>query len=159
MPQFDFSQALPQLVWLALVFAILYVAVHALLPRVEKVVENRKTRIAADLAQAESARAAAEGAMSDSGQTLADARTRALKVTGKARDDAAAANARRIAEIDTSLEAEAERAAQDLAGRRQQVLAELDTVASEATVDLIRRVAGIEISREAAAEAVNKVAA
>ena len=37
MPQFDFSQALPQVIWLALVFGILYLAVHALYPRVGRV--------------------------------------------------------------------------------------------------------------------------
>lgn len=159
MPQFDFSQALPQVVWLALVFAILYLAVRALLPRVERVVENRKARIAADLSQAEAARAEAEVATSSGGNTLADARTRSLQLTGRARDEASAAMSRRIAEVDAGLEAHANEAANRLAAQRQTVLAELDAVAGAATVDLVRHVAGIEISNDEAVSAVKKVAA
>lgn len=159
MPQFDFHQALPQVIWLALVFGILYLAVRALLPRVEKVVDNRKARIAADLTQAEAARAEAEAATSGGGNTLADARTRSLQLTAKARDDAAAATARRIAEVDAGLEAHAEQAANRLSDQRQAALAELDAVAGTATVDLVRRVSGIEISNDEAASAVKKVAA
>ena len=47
MPQFDFTQALPQILWLTLVFGILYLIVRGLLPRVQTVVENRRARIAA----------------------------------------------------------------------------------------------------------------
>ena len=53
MPQFDFTQALPQIIWLAIVFGILYLAVRGLYPRVEKIVENRKARIGADLKEAD----------------------------------------------------------------------------------------------------------
>ena len=159
MPQFDFAQALPQIVWLGLVFAILYLAVHALLPRVGKVVESRKARIAADLAEAEAARAAADGAVGGGDRVMADARSRALGVTGKARDDAAAATARRIAEVDAGLEAQSRAAADRLVAQRTQVLAELDAVATGATVDLVRRVAGIEVSADEAGQAVKKVAA
>ena len=159
MPQFDFSQALPQVIWLALVFAILYLAVRALLPRVEKVVDNRKARIAADLTQAEAARAEAEAATSGGGNALADARDRSLQLTGKARDAAAAATRQRIAEVDAGLDAKAAEAAARLSGQRDGALAELDAVASDATVDLVNRVAGIRITNDEAASAVKKVAA
>ena len=64
MPQFDFSQALPQILWLVVVFGLLYLAVRGLYPRVERVVENRKARISADLKEAEAAHQAAEAASS-----------------------------------------------------------------------------------------------
>ena len=120
---------------------------------------RREARIAADLTQAEAARAEAEAATSGGGNTLADARTRSLQLTAKARDDAAAATARRIAEVDAGLEAHAEQAANRLSDQRQAALAELDAVAGTATVDLVRRVSGIEISNDEAASAVKKVAA
>lgn len=159
MPQFDFTQALPQIIWLTIVFALLYVVVRAMLPRVTRVVDNRKARIALDLEQAEAARTDAETATSDGGSARADARTRAMQLTGKARDDAAANVAQRLAEVDAGLEAQAVRAAEQLAAQRQQALAELDQVAGEATVELVRRVAGVEISNDEAASAVKKVAA
>lgn len=159
MPQFDFSQALPQILWLALVFGLLYLIVKAMLPKVDRVVANRRERIATDLRTAEAARDAAAAAASGGSSAVADARARALAVTGKARDEAADAMRQRLARLDAELAAEADRAAADLAVMRTSVLAELDQVAAEATVDLVRRVAGVAVSNDEAAAAVNRVAA
>ncbi len=159
MPQFDFTQALPQVLWLTLVFGILYLIVRGLLPRVQTVVENRRERIAADLREAEAARVAAEAATSGGSSAIADARGRALAVTGKARDAANAATAAKLAEVDSSLKAKAEAAAQSLSAQRAAAVAELDKVASDATVDLVKRVAGLDVSNDEAAKAVKKVAA
>lgn len=159
MPQFDFNQALPQLLWLILVFALLYIIVRGMLPKVQRVVENRKERIAADLREAEAARDAAEAATSGGSTALAGARSQSLAVTGKARDEAAAATARRLADVDASLKTEAEAAAKRLAEVRASVLAELEVVATEATVDLVHSVAGVSVSNDEAGMAVQKVAA
>jgi F-type H+-transporting ATPase subunit b len=159
MPQFDFTQALPQVLWLVLVFGALYLIVRGLLPRVQKVVETRRERIAADLREAEAARDAAEAATSGGSSTLADARGRALALTGKARDAASAATAARLAQVDDALKAQAEAAAQSLSAQRKAAIAELDSVAADAAVDLVKRVAGLDISNDEAAGAVKKVAA
>ena len=159
MPQFDFTQALPQILWLTLVFGILYLIVRGLLPRVQTVVETRRERIAADLREAEAARAAAEAATSGGSSAIADARGRALSVTGQARDAANAATAAKLAEVDAALKAKAETAAETLAAQRAAAVAELDKLASEATVDLVKRVAGLDVSNDEAAKAVKKVAA
>lgn len=158
MPQFDFSQALPQILWLLLVFAVIYVMVSAMLPKVQRVVEDRRGRIAADLGSAEAARAAAEAAVSGGGTALADARGEALGVTNRARDAAAAATARRLAETDETLKLQAEAAAASLATTRASALAELEQVAVDATVDLVARVSGLRISADEAADAVRKAA-
>lgn len=158
MPQFDFSQALPQILWLTLVFLILYAMVSLMLPKVQRVVENRQARIAADLGAAEAARAEAEAAVSDGGTAIAAARAQALLVTGHAREAASAATARRLAEADETLKMQAEAAAASLATTRASALAELDQVAVDATVDLVARVSGLSISPDEAALAVRKAA-
>lgn len=159
MPQFDFSQALPQILWLALIFGLLNLIVRAFLPRVQKVVETRGARIAADLREAEAARDAAEAATSGGSSALAEARARSLSVTGKARDEASAATSARLAIIDQDLAAKAEAATVNLGKARESVVSELDKVAGEATVDLVRRVSGLDIAVDEAAAAVKKVAA
>ncbi|TPE58763.1 ATPase [Sandaracinobacter neustonicus] len=159
MPQFDFSQALPQILWLTLVFGLLYLAVRGLYPRVEKVVENRKARIGADLKEAEAAHQAAEAATSGGAAALADARARALAVTGKARDAAAATTQRKLADADAGLGATAEAAAKSLGQQRETAIAELDSIAADAAVELVKRVSGLEVSNDEAAKAVKKVAA
>jgi F-type H+-transporting ATPase subunit b len=159
MPQFDFSTALPQILWLILVFGALYLIVRGLLPKVDRVVENRRQRIAADLREAEAARDAAQASASGGNTALGEARARTLAVTGKARDAANAANAKKLAEIDAKLKAQGEAAAASLEAARVAALAELDAVAGEATVELVQRVAGVSVSNDEAASAVKKVAA
>jgi F-type H+-transporting ATPase subunit b len=159
MPQFDFSQAMPQILWLAVVFGLLYLSVRGLYPRVERVVENRKARISADLKEAEAAHQAAEAASSGGSALLAEARASALSVTGRARDEAIAVTKRKLADVDAALKAKAEAAAISLAGQRAAALAELDGIAADATVDLVKRISGLEISADEAAGAVKKVAA
>jgi len=159
LPQFDFSTALPQILWLILVFGALYLIVRGLLPRVDRVVENRREHIAADLREAEAARDAAQASASGGNTALVDARARTLALTGKARDAANAANARKLAEIDGKLKTQGEAAAASLEAARLAALAELDAVAGEATVDLVQRIAGVSVSDNEAASAVKKVAA
>ncbi len=159
MPQLDFAQALPQILWLTLVFGLIYVAVARTLPRVTRVVESRRQRIAADLAEAEAARAAADAASGGGSSALEEARSRALQLTGRARDEAAAATGRRLAEIDAVLGAQAEAAARRLAAARKAALADLHKLASEATADLVARVSGLAVSPDEAAEAVRQEAA
>ena len=159
MPQFDFSQAMPQVIWLALVFGILYLVVHMLYPRVDRVVQNRKATIAADLAEAEAARAAADAASSGGSSVLADARAEALHITGKARDEAGAQVQQRLAEADRSLAGRADEAAARLAGQRAAAVAELDRAMGEVVVDLVRQVSGLTLAAAEADEAVRKVAA
>lgn len=159
MPQFNLADAAPQILWLALIFLILYLSMVAILPKLDGVVEDRKTRIAADLSAAEGARAAAEGASSTGSSALAEARSHALKTTGKARDEAAATNAARLRQLDEELERKANEAADRLRQAKAGAVAELDTVASEAVVDLVRRVADVSVSNGEAVSAVKKVAA
>jgi len=159
MPQFDLSTALPQILWLILVFGTLYLIVRGLVPRVERVVENRRARIAGDLREAEAARDAARASASGGNTALAEARGKTLAVIGKARDAANAANARKLAEIDTKLKARSEAAAASLDAARVAALAQLDVVATQATVELVQRVAGVSVSDAEAASAVQKVAA
>lgn len=159
MPQFDFNEALPQILWLAFVFGLLFLIVKATLPKVDRVVTNRRERIAADLRTAEAARDEASAATSGGSTAVVQARARALDVTGRARDEAAVASRKRLAELDQKLAAEAEQAAAELAAARSAALAELDRVAIEATVDLVKRVSGVDISNDEAAMAINRVAA
>ncbi len=159
MPQFDFSQAAPQVIWLALVFGLLYLVVHLLYPRVDRVVQNRKATIATDLRQAEAARDAAEAATKGGSSVLADARAHALLVTNKAHDEASALVQRKLAEADHSLQARAEAATRRLADQRAEAVADLDRMAGDMVVELVQRVSGLQLSAAEADEAVRKVAA
>lgn len=159
MPQFNIADAVPQIIWLILVFLILYLSVTATLPKVEKVVTDRKAHILADIGAAEAARAAAVAESSHGSDAVAHARAEALGLTSEAQATAAAKLAAKLAEVDRHLDEKGAAAAQALAAAQAAALAELDQVAAEATRDLVARVASVRISDEEAQSMVKKVAA
>ena len=92
MPQLEFADFVPQLVWLAITFAALYffLAKRAL-PRVSEVLEERENRVVDDLEQAEKHKKESQSledtyekliamAKVNAGQTLADSKTKILSV-------------------------------------------------------------------------------
>ena len=61
MPQFDHTFFVSQLVWLAITFTVLYLVLSRIaLPRLAEVMDQRSSRLAADLDRAESLRREAD---------------------------------------------------------------------------------------------------
>lgn len=159
MPQFDFTQAVPQILWLVLVFGAVYLLVSRTIPRVGRVVQDRKARIAADLSAAETARADAELAAAGGTAEVGEARGSAQKLTGEARRQADAEIAARIRTAEAAIAERLATSEQALERARGEALADLDQVAVEAAGELVERVAGLHIPADKAAAAVRKVAA
>src|ERR1700741_3839858 len=87
----DSGTFVPQLVWLALTFGLLYVLLRRFaLPRVGRVIEERRKRIARDLDQAEKLKTETQLALFNYQQALAEARTMANAIAREMRDQLAA---------------------------------------------------------------------
>src|SRR5688572_6213300 len=141
--------------WLLLVLGAIYFFVgRGIVPKVEATVEDRDTRIAADLAEAE--RLQGEAAQVEEAwrkrinEGHADAQ--ALIATAKAKADADAA--RRLAKADAELAAKAEAAASELDDARRSALAEIEALAVEATQAIVAKLAGGSVSEAKARQAV-----
>jgi F-type H+-transporting ATPase subunit b len=158
-PQFDFSTALPQILWLVLTFVLLYLSVSVMLPKLARVVAERQERIAADLGAAEAARRAAEEASSGGSGALEDARAEALRITGAARTRAADDMAQRLSALDAQLAEREDEALQALDARRREALSSLDAAAVELTVALVDRVAGVPVAPAEAVPEIQRMAA
>src|SRR3984957_8696506 len=90
-PPFDASTFPSQILWFAICFGALYVAMSKFaLPQVGAVIENRKARIAKDLNDAAAMQQQADAAAKAHEKTLADARGKAQGVAQEARDKLAA---------------------------------------------------------------------
>lgn len=143
MPQFEVANALPQIVWLALIFAILYLTLsYGALPKVEKVTAQRAQVIGDDLAQAEAAKAQAESTSAAYEASLAEARNAASKVTVDAKATTARETAERLKAVGGDIDARTAEASARIETARAQALANLDTVAAEATADIVERLTG-----------------
>lgn len=156
MPQLDATKFAPQIIWLAITFAVLYVLMAKVaLPRVAEVLETRADHINDDLRRAEEARAESEAVMQAYEKALAEAR-------GKAQAEARAATASvqavaegREKEAAAVLQREAADADARIASAKQAAMANVRSVAAEVAVAAVRRVGGFDVDAGKAAAAVD----
>lgn len=139
MPQLDAATFLPQLVWLAITFALLYLMVTKLaLPRVSEVLQARRERIEADFERAESVRKEAEQTLAAYQAAMADARSSAHQVTIEAAQKSAAIAAAQHDTLSAKLAKDTEEAEARIAAAGSNAVGEMRLVARE----LVREASG-----------------
>lgn len=147
MPQFEPSVFLPQLVWLAAIFAVLYFfVVRPTLPKLGRVIDERETRVAGDLDAAEQAKGAADEIRTRYDEGMAEARQVAQAAVVAARDKAAQAAEARMAAVSAALDARSDEAMKALVSARAAAQATLATTAADLTADAVRRLAGLDVA-------------
>ena len=159
MPQLIVTDFAPQIVWLVITFAALYlVMAKVALPRIAIVLEERQDRIADDLEQAETYRNDTEAALKAYEAALAEARAGAHEIAQAMRDELAAEAARRKAEVEAELAKQLAAAEGDIRAMREAALANVEVVATEAAAAATARLLGVEIDEAAVAAAIKKAA-
>lgn len=142
MPQFELSTALSQVVWLAIVFALLFLILNAMLPSLQRVSDRRERLVADDLASAERLKAEAEETHAAYEASLSEARAEALKLVTEVKEAAARATAERVKLVDAELEGRMQEAAARVEEARRRASAELTAVAESAAADIVERLLG-----------------
>jgi len=156
MPQFDPQYFLPQLFWLAVLFAILYLLMSRVaLPRVAEVLETRQDRIAHDLDRAEELKKQAEAALRAYEAAHAEARGKTQALLAEAAAQAQAEAARRNEDVAARLAREGEAAAGRIAQARAVAMAEVREVAAQLAVEAAQKVAGVQVGAAEARAAVD----
>lgn len=143
MPQLDFGTYLPQLVWLAITFAVLYLLMAKVaLPRVAEVMDERKKRLDHDLEEAARLKRETETAIADYEAALSSARAKAQAIGADIRAKMAADAASQRARVDAEL-AERTRAAEArILAAKDAALASLSGVAGEAAAGIVTKLTG-----------------
>ncbi|MEM7124593.1 MAG: F0F1 ATP synthase subunit B' [Pseudomonadota bacterium] len=156
MPQLDFAHFLPQLVWLAITFIVLYIVMSRVaLPRIGAVLAARKEKVESDLEAADKARVDAEEALTAYDASMQSARDNAHAIVGKASEAASAEAAKRHAELDEHLSREATAAAETVAQAQEDAMANLRDIAADAARDATRKLIGVDASDEEVARAID----
>ncbi len=155
MPQFDPSSFTPQLFWLAVTFAVLFVAMwrHAL-PRISGILEARQQRIGSDLERAAALKTEAERVAAEYEKALAEARDRAAEALKQAGGEMAAEAAKRHESFGQELAARTAEAEERIAAARDQALGNIKTVAEEAAGAATAKLIGVELPAEQLRDAV-----
>ncbi len=155
MPQMNADDWPTQIAWVILTFTILLVLMWSYaLPRVRRVLDNRRAKIADDVGKAEAFKAEAEAALKAYQTALAEARAKAqtMLTDMQARLDQEATAQR--AKLDAELSAKAADAEARIRKARADAMASLREVASDAAREATRRLIGVEPDRAAVEAAV-----
>ena len=158
MPQFDPAVWVPQLVWLAITFIVLYLLMaRVALPRVSDVLVGRDLRINESLRKAEMLRLRAEDAIAAYEKTIADVRAKAAEEVRTAREQAAAESTERNARLSERLAREIGAAEERIHRARTAAIAGLRDVAVTVSGAAVERLIGQRLESKTLASAVDAV--
>lgn len=148
----DFS---PQLVWLGLSFIVLYVIMAKIaLPRLARVIEARRDKIADDLDTAAALKAEADAALKAYEAALEQARAKAQAIAAETREKLQAETERLKKDVDAKLAAQIEAAEAQINATKNAALGNLKSVATEVTGVIISHLMGESANPAAIDEAV-----
>ncbi|MDP1626754.1 MULTISPECIES: F0F1 ATP synthase subunit B' [Alphaproteobacteria] len=155
MPQLEFHTFVPQLVWLVIVFAYLYVMMSRVaLPRVATVLEERRDRIADDLDQAAQFQRQTEEAIEAYEKALAEARAKAHDIAQETRDRLHEETERQRLAIEARLAEKIAAAEKQIAATKDAALQNVRAVAVDVADAIIAQLLG-DADRSATERAVD----
>ena len=148
MPQLNFQDFAPQLFWLAISFVLLYFLMSRVaLPRVGTILEERRNRIAADLAAATQLREETEQALADYEKALADAKASAQKIARQSREEMNANIERERAAVDAQMAEKMADAEKSITALKESALGHIEEIAAETADALIARLLSKQVKR------------
>lgn len=157
MPQLKFDDFGPQLFWLALTFAVLYLILSRIaLPRVGNILEERRGRIEADLASARTLREETDKAIADYEKAIAEAKARAQGIGHQTREEMTAEINRQRADVDRQIEQKMADAEKSIKAVKDTALGHTDEIATELTEEVVARLIGKPVDRETLVGAVQQ---
>jgi F-type H+-transporting ATPase subunit b len=142
-PPFQSETFASQLVWLAITFVALYLLMSRVaLPRIASIFEERRDRIADDLAEAQRFKDESEGAMANYEKALADARNRAQGIANETRDQMSREADERRKTLESQLNAKLAEAERTIATTKSTAMANVRGIAVEAASAIVERLVG-----------------
>jgi F-type H+-transporting ATPase subunit b len=160
MPQLDVSTFVPQLVWLATTFIVLYLLMSKVgLPRVNAILEARRQRLDDDLARAAEIKAEAEAVVAAYQRTLAEARARAQAAIKERTDQFAAEAAERQRQLAEALAEQTRAAEREIGAAKERAFAEIRNVAVDVARSVTEKLTGSAADEAKLAPAVDRAMA
>lgn len=137
-----------QLFWLAIVFALIYFGIgKAMVPRIEKTVDDRNARIAGDLAAAEAARATALASEQAYQAGLDSARSKATAAIGEAKARATASTEAKLKASDETMAGQLAAATARIERSKDQALGEIEAATTDAVEQIVAKLSGVTVDR------------
>jgi F-type H+-transporting ATPase subunit b len=143
MPQLVPEDMPPQLVWLAILFAVLYGLMSTIaVPRIAATLQARDDKISGDLAEAEKANDNARAAIETYNQRLVAARESARGLTREREEADAAAASARLSQLSERIGAQIADAEKRIGEQRATALTGLEQMANEVAESVYAKLVG-----------------
>jgi F-type H+-transporting ATPase subunit b len=150
MPQLDFHDFAPQVVWLVITFVVLYLVMSkAAIPAISGTLEKRQGKIQGDLDAAEKASEETRALVTAYEKRLSDAREEARRLQRERTEADSAAATARLAELGQRLGAKVDEAEKRIAGQRATVLEGIEDMAHDIAAEVYGKLAGQPADRTA----------
>ncbi len=158
LPQLDATKFAPQLVWLVITFAVLYVLMSKVaLPKIGSVLATRKDRIEGNIERAQALKADAQATADAYDQAIADARQNAQEVVAEARNAMSADTALRHEQLNERLSVKVATAEARIAEATQQAIAGVRDLALDVAATATARLTGDAPDGKAVSAAVDAI--
>ena len=158
MPQMEFADYVPQIVWLVITFATLYFLMAKLaLPRITDILETRQRRLDHDLELTETLRDDATAALAEYESAIAAARGESELILAEAHERIHSEARQKLDDLNARLEGEIAESEARIGNIMAQAMGELAVAASDAARTATERLIGFEVSEERARDAVDTV--
>ena len=158
MPQMEFADYVPQIVWLVITFATLYFLMAKLaLPRITDILETRQRRLDHDLELTETLRDDATAALAEYESAIAAARGESELILAEAHERIHSEARQQLDDLNARLEGEIAESEARIGNIMAQAMGELAVAASDAARTATERLIGFEVSEERARDAVDTV--
>ena len=137
-----------QLFWLAIVFALIYFGIgRAMVPKIERTIDDRSARVSGDLAAAEAAQAQARASEAAYHSGLDSARAQAFKAVTEAKTKAASAAEITVKAGDAAAATRLAEAATRIDIAKSGAAVEIEAATVDAVQDIVAKLSGVQIDR------------
>ncbi len=155
-PPFNGATFPSQILWLAITFGLFYYMMSKMvLPRIGGILEDRRDRIASDIAEAGRLKQETEAAIAAYEQALAEARRKASGIAQATRDKLATETEAKRAAVEKDLNAKLDEAEKRVAGVKDAALADVREIAGETTNALVESLLGKAPTKNETSKAVS----
>ncbi len=158
MPQLDVSTFAPQLIWLVITFAVLFLIMWKIaVPKISHALETRQMRLEDNLKKAEDLKREAEQTLAAYEKALADARAAAHNDIQKIQLQLNEAAAKEEAAMSAKLEAKISESERSIAAEVDKAMESVRDVAIDVAADVIHKLTGSQPGSDHAEKAVDAV--
>ena len=158
MPQMNFADYSPQLVWLVLCFIILYFVISKfIIPRMESIIEKRANHISSNLDQAKEILEKAKSMENDYSKTITEAYLSAEQIIKKTSEEMRELSNKKLSELDKLIHKKVKNAEDEIKIEKQKTQSELKRIVEELTYASVNKLTGIAVDKSVSNDAVNKI--